>query len=151
METAFSELALNKDCPICLEEMNSKVISVLNCSHIICEACFKSMINFSNKCPLCLKVFTSCLNKEGSVTLSEFLVTEMELDKITQQRNSVYMGIILNYNSQRKALNVSVGRISKRKSSIINKFAIELKLNYLLEGTRIVRKKSGMYFQKFWI
>lgn len=86
----------NINCPICLECIDSQIISELSsCLHIICEPCFKNMLNFSNKCPLCLKVFTSCFYKENSLFLSEYTLTEKDLQNIMGFRNSIYHGIYL--------------------------------------------------------
>ncbi len=87
----------NSNCPICLEQIESQIISELSsCRHIMCEPCFKNMINFSNKCPLCLKDFVSCFYKNGSDVLSEYFITDSEMERISLQKNSVYHGIILN-------------------------------------------------------
>jgi hypothetical protein len=86
----------NSNCPICLEQIESQIISELSsCFHVMCEPCFKNMINFTNKCPLCLKIFTSCFYKDGSLILSEYFVTEKDMQNILDQRNSIYHGIYL--------------------------------------------------------
>ncbi len=97
MEASLQELTLSLDmnCPICLEEMQQKqMISVLDsCSHKLCEECFKTMINFSNKCPLCLKIFNSCVFRKGKSNVTEFQLTEKELNLIQANRNSLVNGI----------------------------------------------------------
>jgi hypothetical protein len=82
-------------CPICLEVCDSKTLSHLDsCSHSLCESCFKDLIRFSNKCPLCTKIFSSCTNKEGHVKMSEYKITETELTNISSYQNTIYNGIL---------------------------------------------------------
>ena len=84
-------------CPICLEDIIlTNTFSKLDaCNHKMCQTCFKQLINYSNKCPLCGIKFTGCeLIKENTVVEGHVL---SDLDFENQKRNEIlkHDGIIL--------------------------------------------------------
>jgi len=40
------------DCPVCYMNMESHHMGE-NCEHVLCEPCFQTIINTTNKCPIC--------------------------------------------------------------------------------------------------
>jgi hypothetical protein len=83
-------------CPICFEDINNdKIFSEINsCNHILCEICFKQLINYSNNCPLCSKIFTSCKYKKDQNTIvEEYILNERDLTNVKQQKESFFKGI----------------------------------------------------------
>ncbi len=66
---------METNCPICLNPLETGKISILSCSHKICEDCISKFIEFNNKCPICNKTFMNYTsqkdNKEHQLTIDE--------------------------------------------------------------------------------
>jgi hypothetical protein len=92
MEAGISLMTMYElNCPICLEDCNAKTLSELNsCSHFLCEDCFKDLIKYSNKCPLCAQIFSSCKYKERDNYLYEYFIGEVDLNNINKHMMSLY-------------------------------------------------------------
>src|SRR5690349_17940353 len=89
-----SENQFNK-CPICLEhiENETKFAELNTCKHTVCEPCFKSLISYSDKCPLCAKNFLSCKLKSSIVeNNTEYHLNSGDLEKIKGHKNSFSQG-----------------------------------------------------------
>lgn len=110
-EHSVMALSLEVNCPICFEDFRSKTFSELDsCNHTMCGVCFQSLIKYSNKCPLCAQVFNSCRYKEGDSTVSEYFITEMELDDINNHKLSFYKGKTLPFINKRRKFRVLQSR-----------------------------------------
>jgi hypothetical protein len=92
MEVTFAAMQ-NEICPVCLEEINLGLVSILDsCSHSLCEACFKSHLEFSDKCPICSQNFKGCFFKLGDSIISTFLLTQDQCEKIEKNRRKMSQG-----------------------------------------------------------
>lgn len=80
-------------CPICLEKLSTFNINshLDGCKHILCESCFKIMIQYSNICPLCNKIFLTCINKDSEnkvIAIYELNDHDFELIKKNKENKS---------------------------------------------------------------
>jgi hypothetical protein len=93
MEVTYVSIEINKTCPVCLEDISLGPVSILDsCSHSLCETCFMSHLEFSDKCPLCSKIFKGCLLKSGDSIISSFFLTEDHCEKIQKNRRKMSQG-----------------------------------------------------------
>lgn len=75
---------MEQQCPICILPLETNSIATLPCNHQLCSKCIEEYIQYSNKCPICVKEF---LNYQSPNEEKRRQINENELNNIQETKN----------------------------------------------------------------
>lgn len=82
-------------CPICLDKLDSKNISITSCGHFFCKECIRENLRISNKCPMCRRK----INKNSLTLVSDFHYKNEKIDYIKLRCKTKSVLLVSAFNS----------------------------------------------------